>query len=255
MRRLIVNADDLGYSTGIDDGIARAHREGIVTSATLMTNGPGAERAAALARDLASLDVGVHLVLTHGRPLSDPASVPSLVGPDGAFLRPRAIVGTGRVRTDEALREYRAQYERGRELLGHDPSHVDTHHWVQSDPVILEAFATLARETRAAARSLDAGERQILRGRGVRTPDRFRREFYDAATSVDELRAVLASIAADGDAVTELMCHPSEPDAQLEATSTYATQRYRELASLVDPAVKAAADELGLVLSTFAEAR
>lgn len=255
MKRLIVNADDLGYSAGIDAGILRAHREGVVTSTTLMTSVPGAVRAALLVRSAPTLDVGVHLVLTHGRPLSDPATVPSLVGPDGSFLRPRDLMGTGRARTDEVLREYRAQYARGRELLGREPTHIDTHHWVQTEPAISDAYAALASETGTAARNLDPKERDRLRARGVRTPDRMRREFYDMATSIDELCTLLRSIAAEGEILSELMCHPSEPDPDLEARSTYATQRYRELGSLVDPAARAKVEELGLVLSTFRDAR
>ena len=75
MKRLIVNADDLGRSAGVDDGILRAHREGIVTSATLMTNAPSTQHAASLARATPTLAVGVHLVLTYARPLSNRACV------------------------------------------------------------------------------------------------------------------------------------------------------------------------------------
>src|SRR5688572_31067184 len=104
VKRLIVNADDLGRSPGIDRGIVRAHERGIVTSTTLMANAPGAERAAALARECPSLDVGVHLVLTYARPLTDPRRIPSLVEPDGSFPRsPSAIIGEGRVDGEEAL--------------------------------------------------------------------------------------------------------------------------------------------------------
>src|SRR5438128_5261666 len=86
-RRLIVNADDLGRSVGVDRGIVRAHREGIVTSATLMTNTSDAAHAGAVARADPSLDVGVHLVLTFARPLSESSQVRSLVTPTGEFLR------------------------------------------------------------------------------------------------------------------------------------------------------------------------
>lgn len=251
MKRLIVNADDLGYSSGVDAGILRAHREGIVTSTTLMVSAPGAVRAALLVRSAPALDVGVHLVLTYHVPLSDPRSVPSLVGSDGAFLRPHEIVGTGRVRTDDVLREYRAQYARGRELLGRKPAHIDTHHWVQADPAIFEAYLALARETGAAARSLNAGERDRLRSAGVRTPDRFERGFYAEHTEVDTLGGLLRAIAATPDGTTELMTHPSEPDRELEARSSYARPRYRELASLLDPRVREVIEETGLVLSTF----
>ncbi len=255
MKLLIVNADDLGRSRGIDSGIARAHREGIVTSATLMASAPGAERGAAVARANPKLGVGVHLVLTYARPLSDPLSIPSLVEPDGAFPRgPSAIVGKGRVRTDDALREYRAQYQRARTLLGREPTHFDTHHWVQEEPAVFEALLAIASETGLAARHLNDPERELLRAAGVRTTDRYTREFQGPRPiDVAALTAILERIAATGDGSTELMCHPGEPDAELERTSAYARDRVAELATLTDPSVKAKVAELGLALSTYGE--
>lgn len=255
MKRLIVNADDLGRSTGVDAGIARAHRDGIVTSATLMTNGAGAESGAAVARRHRSLGVGVHLVLTHARPLSDAKTVPSLVEPDGSFPRsPSRIIGKGRARTDDVLREFRAQYERGRTLIGSEPTHIDTHHWVQGDPAVFEALLALARETGTAARHLDGGERERLRAAGVRTPDRYVRDFQGPRPlGVTALLALLERIAGGGEGSTELMCHPGEPDPELERTSKYARERPIELATLTDPAVRAKVVELGFVLSTYAD--
>src|SRR3989442_12181882 len=92
VKRLIVNADDFGRSAGVDRGILRAHREGIVTSTTFMANAPRADEAAALARATPTLDVGVHLVLTHDRPLTDPVRIPSLVRADGSFGRPSDLL-------------------------------------------------------------------------------------------------------------------------------------------------------------------
>jgi len=255
MKRLIVNADDLGRSAGIDAGIARAHREGIVTSATLMANAPGAKTGAAVAREYRSLGVGVHLVLTHARPISAPSTVPSLVESDGSFPRsPSRIVGRDRVRTEEVLREYRAQYQRARELIGREPTHVDTHHWIQADNAIFEAFLALARETGTAARHLDAKERVRLRAAGVRTPDRYTREFQrPKPIDVPALLGLLERIAAEGEGTTELMCHPGERDEELERTSAYARERPVELATLTDPAVRAKVNDLGFVLSTFAD--
>lgn len=255
MKRLIVNADDLGRSEGIDAGIARAHREGIVTSATFMANAPGAERGAAVARANPGLGVGVHLVLTYARPLSDPASVPSLVGADGAFPRgPSAIVGKDRVRTDDALREYRAQYRRARELLGREPTHFDTHHWVQDEPAVFDALLAIAGETGLAARHLNDPERELLRAAGVRTTDRYTREFQGPRPiDAPALLALLERIAAEGDGSTELMCHPGEADAELERTSAYARDRVIELGTLTDPSVRAKVTELGFVLSTYGD--
>lgn len=254
MKRLIVNADDLGRSPGIDRGIVRAHERGIVTSTTLMANAPGAQRAATLVRRTPTLDVGVHLVLTYARPLTDPALIPSLVEPDGSFPRsPSAIVGEGRVDGEEALVEYRAQFARAKELLGTDPSHVDTHHWVHDDPALEWAVGELARETGTVARQHDAAQRERLRARGVRTPDRFCRAFqHGDNVAVPSLLRILATIASDGDGTTELMCHPGEEgDSELVATSSYARERPVELATLTDPRVRAALEEHGLVLSSF----
>jgi hypothetical protein len=198
----------------------------------------------------ASLDVGVHLVITHGRPLSDPAKVRSLVAPGGTFLRPREIVGTGRVRADDVLREFRLQYARGHEILGHAPSHLDTHHWIEADPEVQNAFLELARETGAAVRCLTPAIRDRARAIGVRTPDGYSREFQHAGhIDVPALLRILGSLP---DGTTELGCHPGEPDPELEGRSSYARERPTELAALTHPDVRRRLDELAIELTTFA---
>ena len=248
-RRLIVNADDLGRSAGVDRGIVRAHREGIVTSATLMANTTDAAHAGAVARANPSLDVGVHLVLTFARPLSEPTRVRSLVTPTGEFPR-RSLLLTREVDRDEALVEYRAQYARARELIGREPTHLDSHHWVHDMPALEWALGELARETGAAARTHDDAQRERLRARGIRTPDRFSREFQHAGHI--DVATLLGIIHRLGDGVTELMCHPAEPDAELLSGSTYARERGEELATLTDPRVRRALADRQVALTTFA---
>src|SRR3954471_3589307 len=217
-RSLIVNADDFGRSAGVDDGILRAHRDGIVTSTTLMTNAPSTQHAATLARATPAPDVGVHLVLTYARPLSNPARLRSLVREDGSFWRPSELLAR-RIDRNEALTEYRAQFARARELIGREPTHVDTHHWVHDHPALSWAVCELARQTGAAARTHTPAQRDEYRARGVRTPDHFTREFqHPGHIEVADLLAVLGRLE---DGVTELMCHPGEPDAELVATSAY----------------------------------
>lgn len=254
MKRLIVNADDLGRSRGVDLGIVAAFEHGIVTATTLMANAPGAEHAAELARAHPELDVGVHLVLTYARPLSDPALIPSLVERDGSFPRsPSAILGLDRVDRDEALVEYRAQYARARGLLGSGPSHLDTHHWVHDEPALEWAIGELARETGAVVRQHDAAQRERLRARGARTPDSFCRAFqHGHNVEVASLLKILEAIAGDGAGTTELMCHPGQAgDSELLTTSGYARERPVELATLTSPAVREAVERHGLTLSTF----
>jgi predicted glycoside hydrolase/deacetylase ChbG (UPF0249 family) len=79
VKNLIVNADDLGWTEGINRGIAEAHRNGIVTSASLLANGAAFASAVEMARHTPGLGVGVHLNLSEGAPVSGPGAVPRLV--------------------------------------------------------------------------------------------------------------------------------------------------------------------------------
>jgi predicted glycoside hydrolase/deacetylase ChbG (UPF0249 family) len=250
--RLIVNADDFGYSESVSAGILRAHRDGIVTATTLMTNTPDTRGAAKLARATPSLDVGVHLVVTFDRPLAAVERVPTLVDRDGRFFRPIELLARD-IDRKEALIEYRAQYLKARELLGREPTHLDSHHWVHDHPALEWAIGELARETGAAARIHSDEQRDRLRARGVRTPDHFVRDFqHEGKVGVDPLLALLERIAAKG-GVTELMCHPGEPDEALAKRSGYARERATELATLTDPRVRAKVKDLGISLTTFAD--
>jgi len=251
MRRLIVNADDFGRAQGVNAGILRAHRDGIVTATTLMVSAPAADDAATAARSTPSLDVGVHLTLTFGRPVSDPATVPSLVERDGSFPRaPGAFLGTGRADPDEAALEYRAQFARARELLGRAPTHLDSHHWLHDEPALEQAIVAVARETGTAVRPHDDGQRDRLRAAGITTVDRYRRDFQHEG-HVD--RATLERILGElGEGVTELGCHPGEADAELARTSTYAALRVEELATLTDPRTVAAVARNGITLCDYA---
>ncbi|MEK7863714.1 MAG: ChbG/HpnK family deacetylase [Chloroflexota bacterium] len=250
--KLIVNADDFGYTPGVTSGILEAHRMGIVTATTLMTNAPDSEGAARAARSAGRLDVGVHLVLTYGHPLTPPDRIPSLVGPDGRFPRVSDLLRAGRPKAAEALVEFRAQYARARELLGRPPSHIDTHHWVHDLPALEDAVLELARETNAAVRAHDGRQRARFRDAGVPTPDHFVREYqHTGAIHLEALLDILERVARDG-GVTELMCHPAEPDEALLAGSSYARERGTELMVLTDPEVREATRRLGIELTTFA---
>ena len=84
-KRLIVSADDFGMSAGVNAGILRAHREGILSDASLMVNGAAADEAVELARSAPRLSVGLHLVLAQGRSTLPPGEIPDLVDADGFF--------------------------------------------------------------------------------------------------------------------------------------------------------------------------
>jgi predicted glycoside hydrolase/deacetylase ChbG (UPF0249 family) len=114
MSRLIINADDFGYSAAVNRAVADLHGAGLVTSASLLVNMPHSEEAAALVRSLPGLSVGVHLNLTVGRPLLPARQVPSLVNEEGSYLPAPVLYGrmlSGIFSWQEAAAELGAQVE------------------------------------------------------------------------------------------------------------------------------------------------
>src|SRR5690242_9691793 len=131
-KRLVVNADDLGFSVGVTDGILRSHREGILTSATLMATMPDRERAVDLSGQLPGLGVGVHLCLTQGKPLT---KCTRIAGGDGQLVRsvPRLFWKLkSKEARQQAEEELVAQIEWAK-ARGVKITHVDSHkhvtHW------------------------------------------------------------------------------------------------------------------------------
>lgn len=139
-RRIVINADDFGLSRGINAGILAAMERGIVGSASVMVNLPDSMEALQLARER-RLDIGWHVNLTLGRPVCDPAAIPSLVRADGTFhsvaqLLLRCLLR--RVRADEVARELEAQWH-AFEVVGVRPDGLDGHQHCHVFPVICEA--------------------------------------------------------------------------------------------------------------------
>ncbi|MFI7783463.1 hypothetical protein EN46_06650 [Citrobacter amalonaticus] len=126
-RLLIVNADDFGLSKGQNYGIVEACRHGVVTSTTALVNGDAIEHAVALSRDLPTLAVGMHFVLTLGKPLTE---MPGLTreGRLGKWIWQMAEEDT--LPLDAIARELASQYQRFIDLFGREPTHLDSHHHV-----------------------------------------------------------------------------------------------------------------------------
>jgi len=118
VKRLIVNADDLGFTAGINRGILEAHERGIVTSTSLMVDRPGAEDGAEIARRMPSLSVGLHAVLIHHDELT--------------------------VTAETCAAELERQLSRFEQLVGGRPTHVDSHHHTHRDPRIRDVFVAFA---------------------------------------------------------------------------------------------------------------
>lgn len=245
-RVLIVNADDLGRTEGINRGIFEAHRHGLVTSATLMVGFAAARPAAAALAEHPALGVGLHVTLTGARPTLPPARVPSLVDDEGRFARKPELLGT--LDPLELRAEVRSQLERFRSLTGRDPSHLDSHHHSHRAPAVLAALIEVAQELRVPVRRSSEAVAERLRSAGVATTDHFEERFFGQGATLASLLDILRGLP---EGVTELMCHPGHPDDELRRDSGYAEAREREIAALCDPAARALADRLGLRLLPF----
>ena len=139
LRRLIVNADDFGRSASINAAVIRAHREGILTTASLMVNEPGCAEAVALAKENPRLGVGLHLTLLCGRSALPPSKIPGLVNQRGEFGYSPVAVGMKyyfrRSLRDQLRAEIREQFARFR-ATGLPLDHVNGHLHMHLHPVV-----------------------------------------------------------------------------------------------------------------------
>ena len=264
-KRVIVNADDFGFSSAVTEGIIRAHREGIVTSTTLAANMAGAAEAVGRLKDLPDLGVGVHLNISQGPPLSDRGR--RLAGEDGQMNH----TATGVIRM-AAFRpwllsvieaELDAQI---RWVLDHGvrPTHLDSHRHCHAYGPIFRRVVRLAkrydipfirrhREVLAGdswpeAPAKQRRTRRILNMLGRLQPLRAggrlattgtwgvaHTGLIDAAWLIEAAGRVPAGI-------TEIMTHPGCPDDAPTSESRLDQSRPKELAALCDPAVREAFD-------------
>jgi chitin disaccharide deacetylase len=148
-RFAIINGDDFGFSTGINQAIIKAHTEGVLTSTSLMVAGAAAAEAIALAKEHPTLGVGLHLVLVCGRSVLPPAQIPHLVDGSGNFLNNPAKAGLKYQFSAAARRELRleirAQLEKFQDS-GLPMTHVDGHLHLHAHPMVLDMLVDLAPE-------------------------------------------------------------------------------------------------------------
>lgn len=223
---LVVNGDDFGYDDAINAAIVRCHREGALTSATLLVNRPASAAALALARQSPALGLGLHLNLTEGCPVAPPDEVASLLDRRGRFRPFPAQLGrvvSGRARPEEIERELGAQFA-WLAARGVRPTHVDGHHHVHAYPGVLPVVLRLMAEydvralrsplltawlplslARPGARGWRAA---LLARRGVARAD----ALLDAGLltrRADPVGATVRAVAGSGAGVVELMAHPA----------------------------------------------
>ncbi len=277
MRQLIVNADDFGLAVPVNEAVERAHRDGILTSASLMVGGAAAADAVRRARDMPRLEVGLHVVVVQGRPVLSPGEVEALVDGNGEF--PRDLVRAGfryfflpRAR-EQLEREVRAQFEAFRQT-GLVLDHVNAHNHMHLHPTLLSVILRVGREyglramripdepARAGGGLPMLAERAVmlpwlralrfrLRRCSIRSNDSVRGLRDTGAMDVERVLGLLEHIP---EGLTEMYFHPAtrRSEALDRAMPRYGHEA--ELRALTDPRVRRAVEAAGIRLTTFSEA-
>lgn len=240
MKGLIINADDFGLTRGVNTAVVRAHRDGVLTSATLMAGGLAWQEAVELSRANPGLGVGVHLTLTALRPVLPPSLVPSLVDKAGRFRRQfwRAPLWN----KEEVEKEWRAQIQRLVEA-GLRPTHLDSHHHIHLWPGLADITLALATEFKISAlRFISPLSFEIMgvggwqRRIALKSWAKAQGKRFGRPDSVVGLEAVSATAQGFGQffkelpqGVHELFCHPGSPgDGELAGISSLTEKRTRE---------------------------
>jgi len=268
VKRLIVNADDLGLHPGINAGIIGCCREGIVTSVSLSSNGAAFEDAVRSLTSLPALDVGAHLTLVGESPLCDPSSLPTLA-PDGRLpgyfttLFRRLLLR--QVRVEEIERELEAQLTRARDA-GLNLSHVDSHQHVHLHPVLLTIVLRLAQRfgipsVRAGRRLLDVrGLRPamlaVFARRGAIRIRKAKLKTPDLCVGVSETGRLnevrlLRLIPRIPTGTTELICHPGCGDGAISEAYPWGFRWDEEAGALRSPRVHEALLAAGVSLISY----
>lgn len=292
MRRLIINADDFGLTTGVNRAIAEAHQRGVVTSTTLMANSRTFEGAIDTARSLqgtAPLSVGCHVVLLDGEPLLPADKVPTLLQPGNGDHHFREslndfVVASFRhkLNPEQIEAEASAQIDRIRGG-GIEPSHFDTHKHAHMFPAVLRPLLRAAKSRGVKAVRNPFGQvwplplASLLRTRQVwkrfaqlnllrNYAANFRREVEAhglrttdgslgvLATGVLDMKLFTAIIESIPDGTWEFVCHPGYNDAELDRIQTRLRQsREQELSLLTSPDAKELLRRRGIELISYHE--
>ena len=225
MKKLIINADDFGYSRAVTYGILDSYKAGILTSTTMMMNTEATEHAAETAKENPGLGVGVHLVLTFGKPL---LNTHKTIIDEGGNFRKLSIYENGNFEIDleEVYKEWRAQIEKFLSY-GLIPTHLDSHHHINSFGKLYEVYLRLAEEYSLPVRN-NFPELRNINSR-VKTTDLFHLEYKEALENLESISKIFEIY----DSV-EVMTHPSYLDKFIMENSSFNMPRLEETAFLTD---------------------
>jgi predicted glycoside hydrolase/deacetylase ChbG (UPF0249 family) len=287
LKNLIVNADDLGWTDGVNRGIVETFHHGIVTSTSLLANGAAFAGGVEAARSAPGLGVGVHLNLSDGPPVADRETVTSLLNNDGEFAGGPENLLLRRARRGLSLaeveNEWDAQIQKVRDA-GISPTHLDGHKHVHMLPGLFEIALKLAKrhdigairvslEASSLRAALSSGSKrnagvvmkQGVQARGLKLLARDAREqagragistadYFCGIAQTGELtrEGMEQFVKSLPDGTTELMCHPGYADAALQKTPTrLQDSRQTELRILTDIGIRNLVASMGIRLIDY----
>jgi len=249
--RLILNADDFGLTRGVNRAIGELNAAGVLTSATLMANGPAFDDAVSVAQAHPTLGVGCHIVLTDGIPVAPPEYIPSLLGPDRKSLRPsladfvQALL-RGKIRSKDIELEALFQIHK-LQHAGIKITHLDTHKHTHIFPIVAKRLLAIAdsnnirwiRNPFEPPFSLALNHGSRLRRLGIRAVGTLRSRFESAlrlhqgrVSTSDGTIAISATGELDAATLSEVLralppngtyefcCHPGYNDQDLDRVTT-----------------------------------
>lgn len=258
MKKVIINADDFGYSSAVNLGIIKAYKEGILTSTTLMANMPGCDEAIKLAKENPDLGVGGHLVLTCGKPLTKGES---LIDGNGDFYSLAEYKKHRNEMCDEEIfQEWCHQIDY---LMDHGLklTHLDSHHHAHTFPENLEITKRIADKYHLCFRNAFELEENIElpAQKGIRgfsdlmnhsaIRDLTKSFEENRIKCFEEIQMVLDKV--EDNEITELMVHPAYVDEILYFNSSFNIQRVKEVSILCDSQMKQLFEENQIVTCSY----
>lgn len=277
-KRLIVNADDFGLSRSVNEAVFQAHKNGILTSTTIMMNMPAADDAVKIAQSLPKLGVGVHLNLSKGKRLSKDRCTEYLVDDNGEFkYSPVRLAAMSMVfhSVRKAIRTELAEQIQKLINSGIIPTHLDSHKHLHCYPPIYSIVCDLARifkikavrwcyepkEVSAAPWPLSGADcrRQAALIRKMAKINRFQENYFiktDAFFGLAHLGKIDVSFLKSlslygGSSTAELMCHPATEDEPQKPFRAIELARRTEMEALCDERVKKYFTEAGFELINY----
>jgi hopanoid biosynthesis associated protein HpnK len=277
-KRLIVTADDFGLSESVNEGVERAHRNGVLTSASLMVAGPAAADAVRRAKAMPALRVGLHLVAIEGPAVLPPSRIPNLVDAKRWFPSDQFRLGVEYAVNSAARRqladEIRAQFE-AYAATGLALDHADAHKHMHLHPYVAKLLLEIGPEFGLRAVRIPAeppttiahcgtpataGRRALYAWSGL-LRRRARRAGMTVAGAVfgvawsghmttPRLKSLISNLP---DGISEIYCHPAvRRDAAIEALMPD-YEHEAELAALIDPDLRTMLERFGIVAGGYGD--